>query len=356
MSTSFLSLPVVSLAALSSSSPKQEDLAALSSRLDEVFSTTGFAYLNDLPLTYTHEDVFELCNDFFGPGGPSIEEKMDIAKKAFVKGNKNTYRGCAYLHPTKGPADNFRRYFPAQAGSDNLKEGFELGPPLNRPSSSNPFSAKLNLTESNVFPKSYPSFQGRCETLHTELQSLSARLLSLLAVALGKTPSYFDHYLTNSLSTLRLLHYPPVPASRQQELICTPHTDSGILTLLHQDNTGGLEVRNSNGEWIPAPYVPGSVVVNIGDLMAKVSGNRWVATFHRVRSAKRKGGEASTGRYSVPFFFEPGLTCVVKGVEGDEVVYGEHLLEKMRGWVEFQNVVDDVLEKATGERQVVEAF
>ena len=83
------------------------------------------------------------------------------------------------------------------------------------------------------------------------------------------------------------------------------------------------------------------MVVNIGDLMAKVSGGRWVATFHRVRSTKRKG-EMSKGRYSVPFFFEPGLNCVVKSVEGDEVVYGKHVLEKMKGWVEFQDVLDDI--------------
>jgi isopenicillin N synthase-like dioxygenase len=93
MSTSFSSLPTVSLSALSASNPKSEDLAALSARLDEVFSTTGFAYLTDLPLTYTHEDVFSLCDDFFGPSGLDMEEKMKLAKKTFVKTNRNTYRG-----------------------------------------------------------------------------------------------------------------------------------------------------------------------------------------------------------------------------------------------------------------------
>lgn len=246
------------------------------------------------------------------------------------------------------------RYFPPQTGHDNLKEGFELGNPSNT-SLTSISNAKFNLTEPNVFPSSNPRFQNRCETLHTELQGLSARLLSLLALSLNKPSSFFNHYLVESLSTLRLLHYPPVPASRQQELICTPHTDSGILTLLHQDQTGGLEVRNSNGEWIPAPYVPGSIVVNIGDLMAKVSGGRWIATFHRVRSSKKEGGEPK-GRYSVPFFFEPGLNCVVESVEGDKVVYGEHVLEKMKGWVEFQDVVEEAPGFMVAESAVVEAY
>ncbi|TVY80884.1 putative iron/ascorbate oxidoreductase [Lachnellula suecica] len=340
MSTSFSSLPIVSLSVLSSPSSTPEELIDLSSRLDGVFSTTGCAYLTDLPLTYSHEDVFGLCDQFFGEDGISKDEKMRLAKKTFVKENKNTYRG----------------YFPAQPGADNLKEGFELGTPTTqRSDSSSLANAKFNLAEPNVFPSSLPSFQSRCETLHTELQTLSARLLSLLAVALRKPPSFFHNYLANSLSTLRLLHYPSVPATRQQELICTPHTDSGILTLLHQDKTGGLEVRNSDGEWIPAPYVPGSVVVNIGDLMAKVSGGRWVATYHRVRSTKCEG-DVTKARYSVPFFFEPGLNCVVKSVGGEEMVYGEHVLEKMKGWVEFQDVAVDVPSLAASERRAVEAF
>lgn len=230
-----------------------------------------------------------------------------------------------------------------------------MGPPSTR-SVPQPEVVKFNLTEPNVFPSSHPSFRARCETLHTELQIMSAKLLSLLATSLGKSPSFFEHYLKDSLSTLRLLHYPPVPAARSQELICTPHTDSGILTLLHQDKTGGLEVRNSEGEWITAPYVPGSMVVNIGDLMAKVSGGRWIATFHRVRSTKLEDGVEAEGRYSVPFFFEPGINCVVKSVEGNEIVYGEHLLEKMKGWVEFQDVVEDMSQSLLDERSTVDAF
>lgn len=117
----------------------------------------------------------------------------------------------------------------------------------------------------------------------------------------------------------------------------TPHTDSGLLTLLHQDATGGLEVRNAAGEWVVAPYVPGSLVVNIGDLMAEMSERRFVATMHRVRSSSSSGDENE--KYSVPFFFEPGVDALV-GREGEEVRYGDFLLGKMRSWVEFQEVVE----------------
>lgn len=209
-----------------------------------------------------------------------------------------------------------------------------------------------------MWPNGQFTARPRLEQLYTELQHLSSRLLSLLAMSLGKSPDFFDNYLVDSLSTLRLLHYPTTNTPRPRtdsgigsspetnidvKLSCTPHTDSGLLTLLHQDSTGGLEVRESSGKWIAAPYIPGSIVVNIGDLMAKVSGGRFVATLHRVRApVKMDGGEM--GRFSVPFFFEPGEKCLVKSVDGDGdgdgdvVVYGEHVRAKMKTWVEFRDV------------------
>ena len=223
-----------------------------------------------------------------------------------------------------------------------------MGPPDLIPQPANPF-AKINLTEGNVWPDCSQSFTSRsgAETLHMELQALSVRLLSLLAVALKKPPDHFASYSKNSLSTLRFLHYPAIsPPSPQQELCCTPHTDSGILTLLHQDSIGGLEVLSAGGEWIGAPYVPDSIVVNVGDLMTKVSRGRFKATYHRVRSSPGRG------RYSVPFFFEPGIDCFLTSIgdkDGEGIYYGQHVLEKMKGWIEFRG-----LEKDEGIVEVVE--
>ncbi|KAL9580192.1 MAG: hypothetical protein Q9212_004638 [Teloschistes hypoglaucus] len=325
-----LSLPVIDLAPLSKPHEDHASIAQLATQLGRAFEGEGFAYLINTPLTFTHEQVFGLARDFFQL--PEAE-KVRLAKKTFRKENNNTYRG----------------FFPAQFGSDNLKEGFEIGPhePSKIPKST---EARIDLTEANVWPAESiaPGFERASEKLYDELQNLSSRLLSLLAVALGKDQAFFNHYLSGSISTLRYLHYPAIcPRAPQQELCCTPHTDSGILTLLHQDATGGLEVLSPDGRWVAAPYVPGSLVVNIGDLMAKVSSGRFNATYHRVRSSP------GVERYSVPFFFEPGVDCVVKSVDGDgEVaVYGEHVLSKMKGWVEFQDA-----EKVPGIVIGVEAF
>jgi isopenicillin N synthase-like dioxygenase len=132
------------------------------------------------------------------------------------------------------------------------------------------------------------------------------------------------------------------------------------MTLLHQDSTGGLEVVNAAGEWIPVPYIPGSVVVNIGDLMSRVSSGRYVATLHRVRAGQSTAnkGDRSRGRYSVPFFLEPGAGCVVRSVDNNDkgVVYGKHLLDKLSKWLEFQEEDEEPEWGIEAQGVMIEAF
>lgn len=357
MTTTFSSLPIVDLSPLTRADKlplSSADANRLSHQLYDVFATTGFAYLVNHPLSFSHEDIFTINREFFGM---PENEKFNIAKKTFNPANSNTYRG----------------YFPTQPllASDNLKEGFEQGPSV--PVMPANVKEKINLAEPNLWPPaSCFSSRAKLEQLHNELQDLSAKLLSLLAISLDKPATYFDHCLKGSLSTLRLLHYPANDSTSDQanrststldssgdttsilsaesdvsnvKLSCTPHTDSGILTLLHQDSTGGLEVCNANGDWIPAPYISGSIVVNIGDLMAEISGGRFVATMHRVRAPQgNKNNSDGFGRFSVPFFFEPGEQAVLKSVDdenGHGIVYGDHVRAKMKTWVEFQDEEDD---------------
>ncbi|KAJ3164402.1 hypothetical protein HK101_000437 [Irineochytrium annulatum] len=184
--------------------------------------------------------------------------------------------------------------------------------------------------------------------------------MQLLAISLDLDRTHFRAFFHPSPSTLRLIRYPPSAAlppsptnptshnnnalasSRSTEklnadLSCGAHTDSGILTLLMQDpRQPGLEVLNSQGQWIDAPCVPGSIVVNIGDLMSRWTRGRLVATFHRVRKVE---GE----RFSVPFFFEPAFESVITPIGGgvqEGVEYGEYLREKMREFAEYKEDED----------------
>jgi isopenicillin N synthase-like dioxygenase len=165
----------------------------LSKDLHDAFATTGFAYLANAPLSFNHEDVFNLASEFFSL---LSTEKMRLAKQTFCDENKNTYRG----------------YFPTQPGQqDNLKEGVRSVPKT--PPTSTPVHSQTQVRPGRtyVWPLN-PSFapQREClESLYAELQLLSSTPLSLLAVSLNKPANHFAHYLKDSLSTLRLLHYPP---------------------------------------------------------------------------------------------------------------------------------------------------
>lgn len=90
MTTSFTSLPIVDLSPLASDSASEDELQDLSAKLHEVFSTVGFAYLVNAPLSFQHEDVFDIAKEFFSL---PEEVKMGVAKKTFRRANKNTYRG-----------------------------------------------------------------------------------------------------------------------------------------------------------------------------------------------------------------------------------------------------------------------
>ena len=107
---------------------------------------------------------------------------------------------------------------------------------------------------------------------------------------------YFLQYAKKPMVQMRMFHYPPQPPTASA-LGAAPHTDFGMITLLAQDPIGGLELKKRDGEWIAAPYIDGTLVVNIGDLFQRWTNDRYVSNFHRVTN--RTGRE----RYSIPMFY-----------------------------------------------------
>ncbi len=177
-----------------------------------------------------------------------------------------------------------------------------------------------------------------------ECAGLIHNILRALAVSLSlPTPQLSDAH-SQSLFQLRLLHYPPVPVSLLQsgeKSRISAHSDFGTLTILFQDNVGGLEIQNQEtGEFVAAPPVPGGVLVNIGDLMMRWSNGRWRSTVHRVVAPPvlkteregEAGKEMCKPRYSIPFFATANPETVIECLPGCERPDGEEEFEAMTAW------------------------
>ncbi len=180
------------------------------------------------------------------------------------------------------------------------------------------------LSGPNQWPD-LPGFRRILETYHRALSGLGRRLMQVALAACDADLSAMSAFEVPT-TWLRLLHYPPVPQSSPDDLFgSAPHKDFGALTILAQDRVGGLQVQTPIGQWVDAPPRPGAFVVNLGDMMHRMSNGRLRATPHRV--INRSGRE----RYSVPFFYDPHVNTMVAPLPGtgtprfDPVHYGDFL-------------------------------
>lgn len=160
-----------------------------------------------------------------------------------------------------------------------------------------------------------PGFRAFFNLFYEEGYQLELQLLRAVAIGMGLAPDYFRDFHRAKNNQIRLLHYPPVQESLlrdgKKERVGS-HTDFGTMTLLFQDDVGGLEVEDihEKGKFNPAPYIPGTVIVNIGDLLMCWSNDRLKSTLHRVRapplvdsSEAGSGAErVSRARRSIPYF------------------------------------------------------
>jgi isopenicillin N synthase-like dioxygenase len=180
----------------------------------------------------------------------------------------------------------------------DLKESFYCGMEL--PPSHPWAQKKIRTFGHNLWPE-IPGFREQMIQYQDALRRLGDHVLSLLALSLELPDNHFASFYDMPQITLRLLRYPPHPASAAaNQLGAGAHTDWGGITLLLQDELGGLEVRNIANEWIEASPVPGTFVVNLGDLM-----QRWTNGIYRSNMHRVKNNSSSRDRYSVPFFYSP---------------------------------------------------
>jgi isopenicillin N synthase-like dioxygenase len=206
--------------------------------------------------------------------------------------------------------ERFRRGFMPQGINQHpgyapdIKESYEIGVdlPLDDPD----VKAGLPLHGPNRWPADCPWLRPAAEAYFKEATALGIWLLRVFAVSLGMAPEHFLQYCTKPMVQMRLFHYPPeAPIPEDKAFGVAPHSDYGMITLLSQDPIGGLELLKRDGEWVGAPFAPGTLVVNIGDLFQRWTNDIYRSNLHRV--INRTGKE----RYSIPTFFNLDYDAMV---------------------------------------------
>lgn len=271
------SLPVIDVADLSSADPAKR--AAVGEALRAACLDKGFFYcsghgisqgLIDAAFAQTRA-LFDLSNE--------EKDKLD-------KSHSRANRGYEKLGGQT-----------LEAGAmPDRKEGYYIG--LELPEADPRVAAGRFNRGPNIWPTDLPSFRPTMRAYFAALTDLSETLMRGIALSLNLPEDAFKDYCKDPLPTLRLLHYPPARADAPEERGAGAHTDFGGLTILLQDDNGGLQVFDAASDgWIHADPIPGTYIVNLGDMIARWTNDKYRSTLHRVINTS--GRE----RYSIPFFF-----------------------------------------------------
>lgn len=211
----------------------------------------------------------------------------------------------------------WRGYFPVggelTSGKPDLKEGIYFGAELGE---EHPLvKADTPMHGSNLFPSNIGLFGKTVIEYMAAMTQLGHTLMAAISLSLGLEESYFaDRYTSDPLILFRIFNYPPNPSPSDSEKRwgVGEHTDYGVLTILKQDDLGGLQIKSKSG-WIDAPPVPNSFVCNIGDMLDRMTRGLYRSTPHRVQN------KSGRNRLSFPFFFDPNFNVEVKPIQLDGV-------------------------------------
>lgn len=299
---SFTSVPVIDISGLYASERATRE--AVAAELGRAAREIGFFYISGADIDEALFDtMLAATKEFFAL---PVEEKM------------RSYIGLSQCH---------RGYVPTgeeglSGEKPDLKEAFDTA--LDLPADDPDYLAGNPMLGPNTWPE-LPGFAAAVTAYYEAVLAVGQELLWAFAVALGEDPDTFSQHATKTPSQLRLVHYPFNPDA-QDALGIGAHSDYECFTLL-KPTAPGLEVLNGAGDWIDVPPIPGTYVVNIGDLLEMWTNGAFVATSHRVRKVKEE-------RYSFPLFFNVDYDTEVKPLpqfvsEGALVraplIAGEHL-------------------------------
>jgi isopenicillin N synthase-like dioxygenase len=192
----------------------------------------------------------------------------------------------------------------------------------------------------NIWPEGVSGLREAWTEYYHAMENLAGNLMHLFALALDLDENWFDDKVDKHMTNFVVSNYPEQPHELPEgQLRAGAHTDYGSMTIIKaEDKQGGLEVLDAEGRWRPVPIVPGTFIVNLGDLMAQWTNDRWVSTMHRVVNPPRDKSIGSR-RQSLIFFHQPNYNAVIECLPGcldngrakyAPITSGEHLLMKMQ--------------------------
>ncbi|SOE20512.1 Isopenicillin N synthase [Spirosomataceae bacterium TFI 002] len=307
----FDSIPSVDLAEFTSGDADKK--AKFVSELGAAFTNIGFVALKNSGLSEELRlQLYKTVQEFF--------KLSDEQKKQYEFEELSGQRG--YIGKNKETAKGYKK--------PDLKEFYHVGQP-------NPREGMPK----NIFPEEIADFKKyTLETFHT-FESTGKKLLQAIALYLGLPEMYFEDKVENGDSILRALHYFPIenPELLEEGAVrAAAHGDINLITLLMGASADGLEVLRKDGVWIPVTALPDQIIINVGDMLDRLTNHKLKSTIHRVVNPPID--KLKTSRYSIPFFMHPrgemDLSCLDSCVSDEnpkvyvDMTAGEFLDERLR--------------------------
>ena len=255
--------------------------------------------------------IHDACRQFgfFYIAGHGISRELqdDLLAKSVAFFNQSAEEKNVIRMELGGRA--WRGYFSVgmelTSGTPDRKEGIYFGQHLD---SEHPMVRKgIPLHGPNLYPEEPANFASTVEEYIEAVTNLGHSLMEAISLSLALPLSYFhDRYTSDPLVLFRIFHYPPIATRTEKQMPwgVGEHTDYGVLTILKQDQVGGLQVKCGEG-WIDAPYIEDTFVCNIGDMLDLMTGGYYQSTPHRVLN------KSGRDRYSFPLFFDPNFSAVM---------------------------------------------
>jgi isopenicillin N synthase-like dioxygenase len=293
----------------------EREKAEFVSQLGQAYQNIGFVAIKNHGLSdQLTAELYQSVKAFF--------ELPETVKKKYERPDLFGQRG--YISKGKEKAKG--------RTTGDLKEFYHIG---------QPDSNKIEEYPSNIWPEEVADFQIKTEETFYTLQSAGKQILRAIATFLGLNEFYFDDKVSQGNSILRAIHYFPIedPDSIPKDAVrAAEHGDINLITLLMGASADGLEVLRRDGKWIPITSLPEQIIVNVGDMLSRLTNNRLKSTIHRVVNPPRE--LMGTSRYSIPFLMHQGsnidITCLPGCIDEQnpkqysDMTAGEFLDERLR--------------------------